>query len=47
MLVEDIGTAIQSSEDVSSLLIQMPKSLTRKKKTAVDAIRNVAEGKFS
>jgi hypothetical protein len=30
MLVEDKDTAIQSSEDVSSLLIRIPKSLTRK-----------------
>ena len=30
MLVEDRDTAIQSSEDVSSLLIRIPKSLTRK-----------------
>ena len=30
MLVEDRDTAIQSSEDVSSLLIRIPKALTRK-----------------
>ncbi|MDB9807590.1 hypothetical protein OAC03_06980, partial [Amylibacter sp.] len=30
MLVEDRDTAIQSSEDASSLLIRIPKSLTRK-----------------
>ena len=30
MLIEDRDTAIQSSEDVSSLLIRIPKSLTRK-----------------
>ena len=46
MLIEDRDTSIQSADDESSLLIRISKALTRKKKTAIDAISNVVEGKF-